>query len=315
MKEIGGYFELEKFKEKPYYENVISLNTARNALLYICEARKIKRVYLPYYLCDSVVNTLMLKKIDYCFYHIDKNLMPILNFKINENEVVYLVNYFGQISNKTLLDIMCNVPQVILDNTHAFFQQPLKDVDTIYSCRKFFGVPDGAYLFTNCYLERKLKIDKSKGRMEHLLGRFEGNASEYYECFHTNEESLEKEYLKKMSNLTKNILGAIDYENVIKIRNENYMYLKSVLDKKNLIETNIISGAFCYPFYCENGLSLRKELSKKKIFIPILWPNVLNSCSMGTVEYQIASNILPIPCDQRYGINEMKFIINSLEKI
>lgn len=41
---------------------------------------------------------------------------------------------------------------IILDNTQSFFQKPISGIDTIYSCRKYFGVPDGAYLSTNILL-------------------------------------------------------------------------------------------------------------------------------------------------------------------
>ena len=51
-----------------------------------------------------------------------------------------------------------------------------------------------------------------------------------------------------MSKLTHNILGAIDYKNICKIRNNNYNYLKEKLDKFNKIETKDINGPFAYPF-------------------------------------------------------------------
>ena len=121
--------------------------------------------------------------------------------------------------------------RIILDNTHAFFQKPLDGVDTIYSCRKFFGVPDGAYLSTDTVLNEELEIDVSKDRMVHILGRFEGNASDYYNDFKENDASFKLEPLKYMSKLTRNILGAIDYEKVKRTRNENYAYLADRLDK------------------------------------------------------------------------------------
>ena len=53
-KEIGVYFELETFSGTEYYSNLIPLNNARNALAYVLKARKIKKIYLPHFLCDSV---------------------------------------------------------------------------------------------------------------------------------------------------------------------------------------------------------------------------------------------------------------------
>ena len=69
-----------------------------------------------------------------------------------------------------------------MDHTHAFFQKPLPGVDTLYSCRKFLGVSDGAYLSTDAELEPEKKpLDHSMGRMEHILGRYEYDAGTFYQ--------------------------------------------------------------------------------------------------------------------------------------
>ena len=67
-----------------------------------------------------------------------------------------------------------------------------------------------------------------------------------------------------------------------------------------------------YPYYVENGFELRKRLQAEKIFIPTLWPAVLNRCNQNELEYQMARNILPIPVDQRYGIEDMDYIIKKI---
>ena len=42
------------------------------------------------------------------------------------------------------------------------------------------------------------------------------------------------------------------------------------------------------------------EFSCVSIYIPTLWPNVLEECPQGSLEYHYAADILPIPVDQRY---------------
>ena len=42
---------------------------------------------------------------------------------------------------------------VIIDNVQAYFQRPIEGFDTLYSCRKYFGVPDGAVLYTDLEIE------------------------------------------------------------------------------------------------------------------------------------------------------------------
>ena len=54
MKEIGGYFELENLISNEYHKNLLALNSGRNALSYILKSKKIEKIYIPYYLCDSI---------------------------------------------------------------------------------------------------------------------------------------------------------------------------------------------------------------------------------------------------------------------
>ena len=199
-----------------------------------------------------------------------------------------------------------------MDNTQAFFQRPIGDIDTIYSCRKYFGVPDGAYLSTNKKLNKKIDRDISKDRMRHVLGRFEGIVSDHYNDFKKNDDLLKKIKVKYMSKLTHNILGAIDYEKIIKLRNQNFSFLNEQLKEKNRLKLTIPNGPFSYPFYAENGYNIRKKLIEKRIYIPMLWPNVLRDCPKESIEYDYAANILPLPCDQRYGLREMNKIIDNI---
>ena len=101
-----------------------------------------------------------------------------------------MVNYYGQLTNDKVVFLKKKFNRIILDNTQAFYQRPLLGIDTIYSCRKFFGVPDGAYLSSDCILNEELEVDISRNRMTHILGRYEGKASDYYNDFRTNDESL-----------------------------------------------------------------------------------------------------------------------------
>jgi hypothetical protein len=314
MKEIGGYFGLEQLINNEYHKDLIALNTGRNALLFLLKAKNIQKLYIPYHLCNSI--SYMLKKYEFHFeyYHIDADFNPTFNKKLCEDDYLYIVNYFGQLTNDKVICLKQKYGKIILDNTHAFFQKPIDEIDTIYSCRKFFGVPDGAYLSTNSVLEEVIEIDISKDRMTHILGRFEGSASDYYSSFQENDASFRYEPLKCMSKLTKNILGAIDYQKVKNIRDENYAYLDSKLSKMNKLPLVNPEGAFAYPFYLENGVEIRKKLIEKSIYIPTLWPNVLEDMTEGTIEYDYAANILPLPCDQRYGKDDMRNVIEVVLK-
>lgn len=312
MKEIGGYFGLEQLLSNEYYKDLIALNSGRNALLYILKAKNIKKLYIPYYLCSSVSDMCRRNGYEFENYHIDRDFMPIYKGSFDRSEYLYVVNYYGQITDKKILDLKNRFKHIILDNVQAFFQKPIEGIDTIYSCRKFFGVPDGAYLSTDSVLDEKLEVGISKCRMTHILGRFEGAATDYYRHFRESDASFRIEPLKRMSRLTKNIIGAINYNRVKKIREENFAYLDSRLRKMNKLKLIAPEGPFAYPFYVGNGVKVRNKLAAEKIYIPTLWPNVLDDAMASSIEYDYAANILPVPCDQRYGVEEMNCIVEKL---
>lgn len=99
-----------------------------------------------------------------------------------------------------------------MDHTHAFFQKPLKGIDTLYSCRKFWGVSDGAYLSTDTSLTENKTVDYSAERMKHILGRYEHNAGTYYKDMLENAAKYDGMELRQMSKLTQNLLKAVDYD-------------------------------------------------------------------------------------------------------
>ncbi|MBN1060026.1 hypothetical protein [Clostridium botulinum] len=315
MKEIGGYFGLDQLISNEYYKNLISVNSGRNALLYILKAKKIKKLYIPYYLCNSVSHMLKMNDYDFEYYNIDLDFMPKFKKNLTKHEYLYIVNYYGQLTNERAFKLKQQFKQIILDNTHAFFQKPINGIDTIYSCRKFFGVADGAYVSTDSKIEEELENDISKDKMTHILGRYEGVASDYYSYFQSNDESFKNGTLKYMSKLTHNILGAVDYDRVFKIRNENYSYLENKLGEYNKLKLIALQGAFAYPLYVENGVEIREELAKKKIYISTLWPNVLSDTSEDSMEHKYVENILPLPCDQRYNVEDMDYMVSIIKQL
>lgn len=312
MKEIGGYLGLEALSGQEFYHDLIGVNSGRNALLYILKARKIRKLYIPLFLCDSVRE--LCNREGYCFeeYQIDTQFLPVFDRTLKSDEYLYIVNFYGQLPDDQIVAMKAQWGNIIVDNVQAFFHKPIPEVDTVYSCRKFFGVPDGGYVATDAVLEETLEQDASAQRMRHILGRFEGHASDFYEDFKANDESFTKLPLRRMSELTKNLLRAIDYEDARKKRNENYTRLANALGSRNKLSLRTPDGPYCYPFYCENGMGLKRKLAVEKIYVATLWPNVLQHEE--TLEKDYAENILPLPCDQRYGTEDMDRIIDTINQ-
>ena len=51
-----------------------------------------------------------------------------------------------------------------------------------------------------------------------------------------------------------------------------------------------------------------------KIYIPTLWPSVFELTTKEDIEYKMAENILPLPIDQRYTIEDMEYIVEAVLK-
>ena len=313
MEEIGGYIEFEYNHGAMLHENSIHLNCARRAFSYLIKSRNIRKVWLPILSCDSVIEPFISSNCEINFFSVDSHFFPLIN-NIPTNEWIVIINYYGQIDNSSLSAIKEKYSHIIFDNTQAYFQSPLKDVDTIYSCRKFFGVSDGAFLYTNSVIEDNLEVDESYKRMTYLIGRFERSASEFYSLFDKNNSIFDAEPIKKMSKFTENILHGLDYQLIAQKRKNNYEYLHSAFSSINFLKLSIPSGPFMYPLYVDNASEIKKYLLSQKIYIPTLWPNVLDVCTEDQIEFKLVKNILPLPIDQRYDINHMKRIKESILK-
>ena len=315
MKEIGGYIELDTYTGSEYHPPQYALNCGRNALAYLLESRNIGKLHIPYYLCDSVSQVCEKHCVPIEYYHIDSLFQPLFDADLKEGEYLYIVNYYGQITNHQIVEWQKKYARIIVDNAQAYFQMPVPGVDTLYSCRKFFGVPDGAYLYTDSKLKKELDVDVSYERMRFLLGRYEKSASEFYPEYVRNNELFAGEPLKKMSKLTHNLLRVIDYESIKNTRNSNFEWLHNNLKQFNSLKPLSPDGAFMYPLYIRGGCRIRVQLQKARIYIPILWPNVRTICPTNSLELEYVNNILPIPVDQRYSISDMSYIVEVLNSL
>lgn len=316
MNAIGGYFELELRSGEEYHKDAIKLNTGRNAFEYILRANKYKKVYLPYYTCDVMLEPIKKLNLDFEFYKIDKNFVPIFNFlKVLLTDVFVYTNYFGVCDNQVKV-VSHKCKNLIVDNSQAFYSKPLLGVDTFYSARKFFGVPDGAYLYTDHLLDVQFETDRSYQRCEHLLGRLDTNAEEFYDVFKNDDDSLINQPIKKMSKLTQRLMSSIDYSSIAGIRKMNFNFLHSHLHNDNELELNLESNAIpmIYPYLINKGEQLKNDLIQNNVFVATYWPNVKDWVKSNDSESNVFSNLLAIPIDQRYETQEMEYIISLIQK-
>jgi len=316
MKEIGGFFELELNKNDDiYHKNAIALNSGRNCLYYILKIEKIRKIYIPTYICNAVIEPLENFNISYEFYNIDKKFEILQDIKLNKNEYILYVNYFA-LKDKYIKNILkIYKDKLILDYTHSFFKYSYKKIYTFYSPRKFFGVADGGFLYIQ---DKKVKLKKSISYKSyiHLIGRIDINAQIFYEVYIKNEKKISNFKLQKMSNLTKSILSSIDYKFVKQKRLENFKYLHNNLKHINNINIKKIDFIpIYYPLLLNYDVSeVKQKLIIKKIYIPTLWQEVLQR-NINKYEKNFVKNMLLLPIDQRYSLEDMRYILQNLQKV
>ena len=319
MKAIGGYPELELRKGEHYHKDAIKLNTARNCLEYILLTREYRKVYLPYYTCEAIFEPFRKQQNNpqIEFYHINKNLEPFSLPRLNEGEAFLYTNYFGLKQDTVEMLAERYNEKLIVDNSQAFYALPIPGIDTFYSPRKFVGVPDGAYLYTDRsisdYFGGNIEMDESSDRLAALVKRIEHGAEAGYEDFVNIEKSLEFQPIKKMSKLTEALLCSIDYEVIKTKRRDNYLRLYWDFHKQLDFGFKLRMDAvpLCYP-YLATSPGLRDILIRNKIFVPTYWPNVITECDKETIEYKYTNELIPLPIGQNYNDTDMDRIIRII---
>lgn len=317
-KAIGGYFELELPSEKgEYYPEAYSFQSARAAFLALLQVGKPTRVWMPRYLCDSLFEPLRQINIPFELYSINENLEVADPIKLDEDEWLLYVNYFG-VCDHQVTQILEHFPsgQVVIDHSQAFFSPPPDCLATIYSPRKFFGVPDGGYLITRMLVPEPVQEDTdSLSRCTHLLKRLAVGPEHGYADYRAAEASFSGLPPLRMSKLTHRLLSSIDYESVKVCRNHNFERLHVDLGKKNQLPLFLSLDKkitpLCYPFLSSIE-GIRDIMIANKIFVPTYWPDVLKKASIKSIEAELLKNLIPIPIDQRYAPDTL---INSLNRV
>lgn len=316
MDAIGGYFELADYEEGRGFPHPggILLNTGRNALEFILRSiGNVRRVYLPYYTCEVVLEPLKKLSIPWTFYRININLEMDEVIDLAQDEYLIVNNYFG-IKDKYIEQIASVYGErLIVDCAQAFFAKPIPGIKSFYSCRKFVGVADGGIAYIDSlYSDINYPEDDSTTHDSHLYTRKQYGAEAGFKEYQENERRLDGLTILSMSSKTKAILAHIDFNNVIAKRRCNWKYFHKHFFSMNQLKLLSIDSFLCpmvYPLLVRNGESLRNKLISKKVFIAKYWPNMVEDKSF-YLESFLSTDLVCLPCDQRYSQDELDFVLS-----
>ncbi len=317
-KEYGGFLPLELNlggKQSYYHEypNLLTFNTVKAALPLISRDLETKTLFAPHFLCPNVIKELEKSFKRVVFYYLDDNLLPKIDN--SKGKTIYLVDYFG-IMDKAVQKYVAANPETIflIDNAHSFYNKPImrNNVYNLYSCKKFFGVPDGGYLISERKIDQVYEKTNSSQISNYLIKSLEGGTNSCYQEKKAVDEYINNNY-SGISILAEKLLSCIDYKKIKKIRKRNFNIYQQYFAEKNQIKCEKESIPYIYPLNASKNI--KEKLIKEKIYVPTLWSQCLDKKFDNTLEQKMASDTLFLPLDQRYDEKDIEFISGKVQEL
>lgn len=322
------------------------LSRGRSAISYILNQVNDpvnKTAILPPFTCHTVIDPFINSGYKVIYYKIDKELKidekSLLEYAEEYNPSVILVHgYYGfntlEHIRKTLSKLRSSGIVVIEDITHSIYSG-YKHMDADYymfSFRKWTALPDGGcaisakkkFAFKPYIIDENLVEAKSKAFTAKYMymEKNTGNKSDFLRLYNEAEQILtDEKSLFAMSTASKLYQSNLDINFLKEKRRRNFQTLLEGLKGKNIIYPVFKSlphdvTPLYFPVYaeCERD-KIQKFLALDNIYAPVVWPMAKQCENKVSADVMwIYGHILAIPCDQRYGNEEMKYILDKIEE-
>ena len=325
------------------YEDIAYLWNGRSAIAFTLDNVNCnnEKALLPAYTCHTVIEPFIEKGYEVEYYNLNKNLeinIDDLNNKLLKFKpsIVLFHAYYGFNTLESVNSIVAKLKEenviIIEDITQSLFSH-IKHIDADYyvgSFRKWIAIPDGGFAISvkdkfknkplktnNTLLNLKLKAFHIKNSyMEKNIGE----KVDFFKLYRETDKIMDEDKgLYCMSDESKYILNNLNKNKLMIKRRENFEFLlenikniDGISPVFNKITSNIVPLYF--PIYIKKDRAkLQKYLGESNIYAPVIWPitsMVDNKLDESTAN--IYDEVLAIPCDQRYGINEMRKISKKI---
>lgn len=316
---IGGYFEfsLPNLGQFPYPQSK-KYGSARSAFFDLLDQNDIKKVWMPKFICNSMLEPLFLLDIDIQYYDLTKDFYPKVPSTLREDEYLFYVNYFGLCTavQKKLLN---SYPKenIIFDHSQALFVEPFECFGTIYSLRKFLPVAEGGLLISNAVTtpnHHSRSVEDMIQQYNHVFARRLSDSAHAYETFKKNENSLNNCIPTNISGITEDLIECFDYKNSKLKRLENFKFLHEQLESINQLKIDIdeVESPLTYPLLLDKKIS--NELISNNVFTPTYWLDSLPRLTVDSFEYRLTSCTTHLVCDHRYSEQEMQIQLNIVKE-
>ena len=280
---------------------------------------KPRKIWLPFYSCDSIRAGFEHFGVEHGFYAINGSFEPFLP-PIGPGEMLLYINYFGA-KDAISKDLAREFgPKLIIDNTQAFFSKPVLHSWSFYSARKFFGVADGAYLYSPDPMgDEFFESFPSAAAVsdEHIRLRSSGQQERAFAKYKEAEAKIG--FLpQRISEDSRSVLKFnIDYGAIPRRRIENYSLYAGVFSKSNQIDLCLDSGAvpFCYPLILRQAPE-RAALANERLFLPQYWKECQDRIGDNFgYERWVSCELLPLPVDHRYDAVDCERVAHIIQNL
>lgn len=330
---IGGEFEIDLSLQREFVPqpDVYYYASGRTALYQILRsfAPQHHKLWLPDWLCHTMVDAVEKADFEYCFYELDADFKATIEtldksgFK--DGGAVLMINYFGLQNltgiSKSIKDAYPNAV-VIEDDVQAYWafaekENPYADY-RFTSLRKALTVPDGGLVKTRCPMPKAvgdntfapLKI--KAGTMKFHRGERGINDDDYLKLFKEGDKLIPENYESVMSPDSQRLFAGTNLEMAKQQRQANASQMVKGLDEigiKPMIPVSPDSVPLFVPIYLENRDDVRRRMFQHEVFCPVHWPLDGMSVKRGA---DMAKHELSLIVDQRYNKKDMEFIQSLL---
>lgn len=309
---------------------LLTLVNVRSCLYMLIRELKPKRVWLPGYLCDSIVQAAQRAGAQCRFYALDYSLRPTtLDWlkEVQPGDLVLVIAYFGFPADRAICQAAKQRGAVVaLDASQALLEQDDVPVDcALYNPRKFLGVPDGGVLQLRADLPMgKVSVTPPDDRwwldaLDALLLRRDfdhgDDNREWFPRFRAVETAQPVGALA-MSELTHRILRwGVDYEELARRRRVNFQALTNELGDIAIF-SELPDGVvpLGFPVRVAHRAEVLAKLYAKQIYPPVHWPVPAAVPSDFRDARRLADDIMTLPCDQRYTTDHMLHMARALRE-
>ena len=313
---------------------------ARN--LYIGENNT---VLIPAYTCQTVITPFEEAGWKCVYYSIKRdlriNVASLMDLvQCHHPSAVVVHPYCGMELNKQEEEAIRQIGEsgvsVILDLTQCIFstkRYPFVSY-TIGSLRKWFPIPDGAFLECNASTIaivqpeiENLEFTKRNLAAMYLRGQYFGNGEQRTKdisiWLNKSANKLAKSNVSphRISDIAYNLLKKEHFSENQNRRLKNYTYLFGNIRDSSQIKkvcqnlTEVTTAPLYFTIYVQDRSSLQRVLAQKAIYAPVIWPVDDERVLVDKDVRYIFGHLLAIPCDQRYDMDDMQRIVTIINNI